>query len=405
MSELKLRPRGEVLREIPDSYYAKRFIPLAENLFTSIRLMDDWKIYLNRLENLQDTMATGLRDQLDESIKTFDFDAQERKKITRMKETVVRWGYPPILPIRMDMANLSTKMIYGPSVDISFVSLSDKDRDMVFIYNLHMEESRPTDYWFLIKSEEPELFNRRHMKLGIRLGDVGKKIKDNIEVGRRIREILTDIRNEKTPQWKNSAYYVSVYFMVGASNVSLELSNWNAIGGVWDGVNATNYGLENCMFNYEPLPPILNIMFELDRPTWIDRISRATMENLLYLNYTMGDVIEELKKTDYEAFDYYMRFLSYQLEKGIPLPSQTLQCKRPIYNKETGQWERYGFEFPKGPRIHYRDLGLTFKEALGGILFDITHESQVEKVTRDNIISLGHGFETKYLRPDPNEEN
>ena len=184
MNELKLRPRGEVLREIPDSYYGKRFLPLAENLFTSIRLMDDWKIYLNRLENLQDTMATGLRDQLDESIKSFDFDAQEQKKITRIKETVVRWGYPPILPIRMDMANLSTKMIYGPSVDISFVSLSDKDRDMVFIYNLHMEESRPTDYWFLIKSEEPELFNRRHMKLGIRLGDVGKKIKDNIEVGR-----------------------------------------------------------------------------------------------------------------------------------------------------------------------------------------------------------------------------
>ena len=61
------------------------------------------------------------------------------------------------------------------------------------------------------------------------------------------------------------------------------------------------------------------------------------------------------------------------------------------------------FEYPKGPRIHFQDLDLTFEEALGGILFDITHKTKVEKVTRDHIISMGYGLNTKYLRPDEDE--
>ena len=60
-----------------------------------------------------------------------------------------------------------------------------------------------------------------------------------------------------------------------------------------------------------------------------------------------------------------------------------------------------GFEYPAGARIYYRDLGLTFEEMLSGVLFDITHESKIEKVTRENIISLGHGLNTRYLRPEP----
>jgi hypothetical protein len=267
--------------------------------------------------------------------------------------------------------------------------------------NLHVEESVPEDYWFLLRSENPEIFDRRHMKLGIRLRDVGKKIKDNIEAARRIREILTDIRNEKTPQWVNSTYYICVFFMVGASNTAIELSNWNALGEIWDGVNAaTRYGVHDCIFNYEPLPPILNMMFQLERPYWMDRLTKALMNNQLYMNYIEPSILESVKKRNYELFDYFVKFFSYQLEKGIPLPSQSVQPILPVYNKATGQWERMGFEFPKGPRIFYRDLGLSFEEAIGGIMFDITHKSKIEKVTRENIISLGHGLQTKYLRPE-----
>jgi hypothetical protein len=299
----------------------------------------------------------------------------------------------------MDMQNLSTKMIYGPSTDISFACLSDMDRDLVFIMNLHVEESTPEDYWFLMKSEEPEIFNRRHMKLGIRLRDIGKKIKDNVEAARRIREILIDYRNEQTPQWAASTYYICIFFMVGASNMAMELSNWNALGEIWDGVNAASrYGLPDCIFNYEPLPPILNMMFQLERPHWTDRLTKALMDNHLYWNYIEKEILEHVKSHDYELYDYFIRYFSYQLERGIPFPVQSQQAKLPVYNKETGDWERMGFEFPEGPRIDYKKLGLSFEEAIGGVLFDITHKTPVQEVTRENIISLGHGLQTKYLR-------
>ena len=45
-------------------------------------------------------------------------------------------------------------------------------------------------------------------------------------------------------------------------------------------------------------------------------------------------------------------------------------------------------------------LGLSFEEATSGVLFDITHKSKIEEATRNNIISLGHGLDTQYLRPE-----
>jgi len=399
LKELKLRRAGDVMNEIPDTYYAKKFIPLSKNTFNALRLIDNWKEYEQQYEGFENMISKNVSVRLDESIKASK--AAQEGRIERPKETVTFWGYPPVLPIRMDMQNLSTKMIYGPSTDISFACLSDMDRDLVFIMNLHVEESTPEDYWFLLKSDEPEIFDRRHMKLGIRLRDIGKKIKDNLEAAHRIREILIDVRNEMTPQWANSTYYVCIFFMVGASNMAMELSNWNALGEIWDGVNAKEkHHLPDCMFNYEPLPPILSMMFNLERPYFTERLTKALTSNHLYLNYMEKEILENVKKRDYQLYDYFIRYYSYQLETGIPLPIQSYNTKPPIFNKEAGKWETLEFEIPEGPKIHYKDLGLTFEEAIGGVLFDITHKTPVEKVTRDYIISLGHGLETKYLRPE-----
>ena len=407
INELKMRRPKEVLDEIPDSYYAKQFIPLANNLFTALRLAENWKYYRGKDYDFGDeSFAETIRNRISQSIEISKVVDEGKISKERQKQTVCLWGYPPLLPIRMDMQRLSTKMIYGPSVDISFALLSDEDRDVMTIFNLHVEESIP-DYdglWFLLKSKEPEIFNRRHMKLGIRLADLGKKIKDNIEVARRIREILIDIRNERTPQWVNSAYYIAVYFMTGAANTSMELSSYNSLGCIWDGVNAADrYGLENCIYNYEPLPPILQMMFKLERPLWIDRLSRTLLNGQLYLNHIENETMEEFKKRTYGVYDTYMRFYTWRLHHGIELPSQTMEAKPPVYNKATGQWDKYGIDFPEGPRIHHEDLGLTPEEMMSGVLLDITHHSQVEKVTRDNIISIGNGLNTKYLRPETKE--
>ncbi len=407
VSELKLRKPGEVLAEIPDSYYSKRFIPLCDNLLTALRLADSWKDYVGDRadrEAFEESMVNGIKTRMNESFEISKVVEEEKISKERQKQTMCFWGYPPLLPVRMDMQSLSTKMIYGPSVDISFVCISDEDREIFFIFNLHVEESIPQKeegLWFLLKSKEPEIFNRRHMKLGIRLSDLGKKIKNNIEVARRVREILIDIRNERTPQWSHSAYYVAFYFMVGVANSSLEFNSYNSLGIIWDGCNADErYGMENCIYNYEPLPPILQMMFKLDRPLWLDRLTNALTGGLLYLNHFEQETLESMKKRSYEIYNTYMRFFSWKLKQGIVFPSQSVQVKPPIYNKETGKWEQMGFEYPEGPRIHYEDLGLSFEDMFRGVLLDITHKSKPEKVTQEDIISIGHGLKTKYLRPE-----
>ncbi len=405
-SELKLRAPGEVLREIPDSYYGKRFIPMCDNLLTALRLIDSWEDYLgdrNDREAFEESMTDSIENRMNQSFKISKVVEEGKISKERQKQTMCFWGYPPLLPVRMDMQGLSTTMIYGPSVDISFICISDEDRDIFFIFNLHVENSIPQsdEMWFLLKSKDPEIFNRRHMKLGIRLSDLGKKIKDNIEVARRVREILIDIRNERTPQWSQSAYYVAFYFMVGTANSTLELSSYNSLGIIWDGCNADErYGMESPLYNYEPLPPILNMMFKLERPLWLDRLTTALTGGLLYLSHVEQETLDSMKKRSYGMYDTYMRFFSWRLHQGIVLPSQSVQAVPPKYNKETGQWERMGFEYPQGPRIHYEDLELEFADMLNGVLLDITHKSQVEKVTRDDIISIGHGLQTKYLRPE-----
>jgi len=401
LKEIKLRRRGDVLNEIPEHYYMKKFLPLTENTFTLLRLVESWKIYEKRYtEELADQVARAMKTRLDESFEASRSDQGREVKLERERETVCFWGYPPILPIRMDLQKLGTKMIYGSSTDISFACLSDIDRDLVFIFNLHVEENIPQEYWFLLKSEEPEIFNRRHMKLGIRLEDLGKKINNNIETARRIREILRDVRNERTPQWKDSAYYIAIFFLFGGGSISMEISNWEALGRTWDNVNTTKHGLPDCIMNYEPLPPMLQMIFGLDRPLFIERLTKILMNNQLYWTHTEKSSYERTKKENYEAYDLLVRYYSYKFGIGIPFPSQSLKTQPPIYDKTLDKWTRMEFEIPKGPRIFYQDLGLSLEEAVSGVLFDITHENEVGKVTRDNIISIGHGVDTKYLRPE-----
>ena len=69
--------------------------------------------------------------------------------------------------------------------------------------------------------------------------------------------------------------------------------------------------------------------------------------------------------------------------------------KKGVVEKRPAEWK-----YPEGPRVFYEDLDLSFDEATSGILFNITHRSKIDKVRRDHIISIGHGLETKYLKPE-----
>ncbi len=324
--------------------------------------------------------------------------ALDEGKIKRKEETMVYWGYPPNLTIRADLHSSSSVMIYGPSTDISFLGLNDITREIRLAFTIHMEEGYPSDFWFIYPDEEE--LNRRHMKLGYKLKEIPSKYDDLAIAASKIREIMMDIRNERYPQWASSSYHVTTFFlMVGGMT---KFSNWDSIGQIYDGVNAKNvYELPHYMFGYEPWPPMLNTFFALNRSQWCVSISRMLTGNQLYFQHVDRETMEYAKKHHYE--DYYRNILnwSYQLKKlGIPLPAQTKECIPPKFNPQTGEWESIDFNYPEGQHIFYEDLDLSFDEAVSGILFDLTHKSKIEKVTRDNIISIGHGMDTKYLRPE-----
>ena len=103
-------------------------------------------------------------------------------------------------------------------------------------------------------------------------------------------------------------------------------------------------------------------------------------------------------------FQYIMNFDSFNKvapiketllelwEEGIPNPEMILKRKR----------KPFGFEYPEnlGPRIHYWDLGLKEKDIFNGFLTNITFDKKYEKFDESNVVSLGHGLETKYLKKD-----
>ncbi|MHA1377206.1 MAG: hypothetical protein ACTSRG_02380 [Candidatus Helarchaeota archaeon] len=396
-SELKpKRAISEAYRSIPDNVYTKKWTPLAPTTLYNLQFYD-WKEYETLISGAYDeNMAKLFHKRVEDG---FNLDkAIEDGKIKRKAETMVYWGYPPNLTIRADLHSSSSVMIYGPSVDISFLGVNDITREIRLAFTIHMEEGYPTDYWFIFPDEEE--FNRRHMKLGYKLKEMPLRYSDLAIAASKTRDIMMDIRNERYPQWSSSSYHVTMfYLMVGGMT---KFSNWDSIGQIYDGVNAKNvYGLPHYMFGYEPWPPMLNTFFALSRSQWCVSISRILTGNQLYLQHIDKETLEHVKKHHPEAYYRDILNYSYQLKKlGIPLPSQTRFCECPKFNPDIGEWETLEFVYPKGPRIYYEDLGISFDEAVSGVLFDITHKSKVEKITYDNIISIGHGMNTKYLKPE-----
>jgi hypothetical protein len=115
----------------------------------------------------------------------------------RLNQTVTFWGIPPVMAIRGDISGVSSKMIYGPSNDITFCAISDLTKEITFLFNIHTEEGLAEDFFYIFANDE--LFNRRHMKLGYRLKEIPKKVGPGLgPAADKIRDIMMDIRHERT---------------------------------------------------------------------------------------------------------------------------------------------------------------------------------------------------------------
>ncbi|NVM54474.1 MAG: hypothetical protein HWN66_12290 [Candidatus Helarchaeota archaeon] len=304
--------------------------------------------------------------------------------------------FPPVSSQRGDLTQGSMKLLYGDSVDLTFIVMDDdKDGEIYFILNGHCEEGIPVDWWMV--NTDDELLDRRHLKLGYKLRELPSRIKDLTDCGRKAIHILKDIRNERTPHWSLSSYHISMVWGSGMANQLFMRSSWEGFASLWDGVNAKRfYGLPDYWFCYVPWPSMVNTLFMMSRAQWALRICGLSTGHKLYLQ-GLEDVITDWMLEKFpEIYNEILKELIEQ--RGVPRPSQTLECQVPNL-KDGSIYEREEFDW-KYPRpddfIRLEDLGIDFDQFIKGVFLDVTHET-TEKVTGSHIISYGIGRNTEFV--------
>jgi hypothetical protein len=203
------------------------------------------------------------------------------------------WALPPTVSVTSNLQAGTTKLIYSPNCDCSFVLLDDFTGEIMGIWTNHIEEGLITDRYYFIPiidgSEEGwEVMNRRHLKIGQRLRDIPKKRK-LADAGQYVVDILKDIRNEMHPEWSAGTFYVCMACLFGAYNQVTMKSSYEVLGAVWDGVNAEKLGYADSWFIYVPLPPILNTLFALPRDIWIKRLTNLTTSGRFYIHHQSSE--------------------------------------------------------------------------------------------------------------------
>ncbi|MHA1427751.1 MAG: hypothetical protein ACTSQI_17360 [Candidatus Helarchaeota archaeon] len=352
--------------EIPDTSATKRFIPITryiyriyqhlgieylENLVEALSgdvLYDTFKIRLNASIAFAKAVVDG---QVDDPTRTMSYAF-----------------FPPVITIRGDLQQGTGKLLYGESNDISFVCLNDLTQEIFFVLNLHCEDGIPIDWW--LSGPEDDLLDRRHIRFGYKLRDIAKRTKNLSKAGQSLIELLKDIRNERTPQWASSNYLISMVWGTGAINTLNEVSNYEAMGLIYDGISIKRI-LGEYLFCYVPWPPLIETLTFMPRPSFIMRLVGLGTAGDLYLTQIEREGRQKVKEIAPEAFGlgcYY----TWEHE-GVPNPAMTLGVQVPnLKDKKIYKEEKFDWTYPEGRRITLEDLGMDVEEALDGILTNLT---------------------------------
>ena len=173
---------------IPDSIQSKRMFPIGEHMWQLYREYG-WEWFTKYFSGGSTGFYPDLGDAVNEKFQTSLVAAKKvlDGKIKDPTKTFSTWFFPPLIYVRSDLQTGSTKLIYGDSTDITFIVMSDVTENVELLINGHMEDGIPVDYWY-IKGDD-EIFDRRHMKLGIPLRDITKLTKDVMNSGYSIIDI------------------------------------------------------------------------------------------------------------------------------------------------------------------------------------------------------------------------
>lgn len=376
--------------DISDDLPAKEFYPLGENIFRLFKELG-YEYFDKKTSDPELGFFQNAAEFLSEK---FEIAVKTAKKVISgeikdPENVLTTWFFPPVIYVRSDLQMGSTKLIYGNSTDITFVCINDFNFEPQLLINGHMEDGVPVDFWYIIGDDE--VFDRRHIKLGMKLKEIPKKTKDMSKSGYRILDVLRDVRNERSPQWADSAYSMCMLWISAAVNMFVEPSNWNALSQIWDGVNAKKiYGRSDYYFAYVPWPPIMNMLFAMGRPEFTMRLTGLLTSNHLFINGFEPRMIQFYKEIAPELWE---SIINNMKDKGVPTPRMSLGCKPPdLRNKSKFKREEFDWTYPSGTRIKPYEWDLKDEEIFSGIYTDITHETPSESFYgKEHIISSGIG--------------
>lgn len=378
----------DIYNSIPDNVYSKPYLPLCTQVWKFFKHID-WaefdRIYDDFAEACIDELVMRMEEAIEVSKKYAEGKLPDAKKI------ITYWILPPVLAVRADLISGAIRLVYGNSADITFMGCSDFDKEVLFAINFHFEQGMADNYWVMRPGDE--LLDKRHMKLGTKLKDFPKEAPDFHSAGSKIRDILFDIRNERDPEHANAAYNVCLFLMSAGPNNGVCISNYDEYSFMWEGINSYKLNeqcntdvLKDTIQFYEPWPPMFLQLTRLNREMWIKRIAGLLTGKQLYFQYILNPNLFKILPVK--------EVLEKDWANGIPTPMQTIKHELADYKNY-----RFGYKVPEGPRIHHEDFGLSLKEAMGGFLTDITWKSE-PPFDRSNLISIGHGLNTKILKKD-----
>jgi len=182
------------------------------------------------------------------------------------------------------------------------------------------------------------------------------------------------------------------------ANMLIERSSWEAFAGIWDGISAKKeYGMPDYWFCFVPWPPLIQTMAMMGREAFALRLGGLSTGHQLFIQGLEDTGINWLSNDYPEVWS--LCFLKQLNEIGIPTPYQTTKCQLPkTKDKKTYKESNFDWIYPNPEEfIQLADLGITFDEAMKGVFTDITHESE-GPFTKDNVLSMGIGKETKLLK-------
>ncbi len=381
---------------IPDDQPLKRYFPLNRTLWIMFRHYG-WDHIARGFQTGTDFLGYEVfKYRLNEAIST----AQDvlKGKINNPEKTIAFTLFPPGGFIRADLQQGSMKLLYGESVDVSYCGIRDDTMETSFILNGHLEDGIPVDWW-MVGPEDYDILDRRHHKHGIKLRDLPKKFKGLENAGWKVRDILLDIRNERSPQWTNSTYQIGIGYGTMV-HLAYEMSNYEGFGKIYDMLAAKRvYGMPDVGFTYIPMPQTIEMISFMKRNFFILR-GNGLNSNHKFLTAFLEEFAQDFFKTELPE-DWNTIFVRTWEETGVPWPIQTLGCELPNYrdDKLYENSESFEWNYPPGNFLTLEDIDMTLEDAFQGIFYDIDHTTEPGSVdVKDSIISTGVGSQTEFRK-------